>query len=74
MAEAKEKLDQLHALLAEKLHERIERGEATAADLNVARQFLKDNGIDCVRKPGNPLDDLTASMPDLPDAEDEYVH
>lgn len=30
------------------LRSRLEEGEATAADLNVVRQFLKDNGIDFI--------------------------
>lgn len=33
-------------------------GEATASDLSVVRQFLKDNGIDSVPKKGSPLDQL----------------
>jgi hypothetical protein len=35
----------LHTQLARILLDRIQTGEATAADLNVARQFLKDNGV-----------------------------
>jgi hypothetical protein len=36
----------LHRALAEDLISRIQSGTATAAELNVARQFLKDNGVD----------------------------
>lgn len=36
----------LHTELAEELLRRIRQGEATATDLNVVRQFLKDNGIE----------------------------
>lgn len=36
----------LHRALAEDLIARIQSGTATAAELNVARQFLKDNGVD----------------------------
>ena len=35
--------NQLHQVLAEELLARVQTGEATASELNVARQFLKDN-------------------------------
>ena len=38
-------LEKLHLLLAKELTDKITSGEAKAGDLNVARQFLKDNGI-----------------------------
>lgn len=38
--------EQLHGKLAEELLRRILSGEATASDLSVARQFLKDNNVD----------------------------
>ena len=44
----KEKFDELHGLLAQELINRIKTGEAKPADLSVARQFLKDNGIDAI--------------------------
>lgn len=55
-------LDLLHKLIAQKLAERIQSGEFTAADLNVARQFLKDNGIEAQATPGTPLDSLRKSV------------
>jgi hypothetical protein len=58
-------LEELHGELARQLAAKIKSGEATAADLNVARQFLKDNGIDAVRQPANPLDDLAKTLPFL---------
>lgn len=36
---------ELHTLLTNALISRIKDGSATAADLSVARQMLKDNGI-----------------------------
>lgn len=60
---SQEALEQLHAALAKSLAEKIASGEATASDLNVARQFLKDNGIDAVPREGSPLDDLAKSLP-----------
>ena len=41
-----DKLRTLHTILAEKLLEKITDPDAKSADLNVARQFLRDNGID----------------------------
>ena len=41
------KLSNLHGKLTDVLLERIRDPEVKASDLNVARQFLKDNNIDC---------------------------
>lgn len=74
---SKTTLEELHEKLAEKLKTRIESDDVTASDLNVARQFLKDNGIDALNAPGSPINDLQRSLPDLPDASDEtdyYQH
>lgn len=62
-------MSELHECLAEQLLERIQDGEAKSADLNVARQFLKDNGIDGVPTQGNPLDNLTHALPQFDDDE-----
>jgi hypothetical protein len=49
------------------LLQRILSGDATAADLNVARQLLKDNGISCIATGKNPLGQLGAKViNDLP--------
>ena len=50
------KLKELHAVLAEKLLEKVKDPDAKSSDLNVARQFLRDNGIDAVPTEGSPLD------------------
>ena len=39
-------LKTLHEVLAEELLKRVQDPEAKSSDLNVARQFLKDNGIE----------------------------
>lgn len=44
--ELEQLLEQLHTALANDLLKKVQSGEASASDLNVARQFLKDNGID----------------------------
>lgn len=64
-------LRSLHAVLTEELLARIKSGEATASDLSVARQFLKDNGIDSVPKKGSPLDQLAGSLPFTENEEEE---
>ena len=43
-------LTELHSLLAEKLLEKVKDPECKSADLNVARQFLKDNNIGLASK------------------------
>ena len=52
---------------AENLLLRIQDPEAKSSDLNVARQFLKDNGIDAVPVEGSPLSNLVATLPDFSD-------
>ena len=68
-------MDSLHGQLAKVLTEALkgsvdpETGlavPAPAAILSVARQFLKDNGIDAVVKKGSPLSEL-ANLPQFDD-------
>ena len=56
-------LGSLHEALASDLLRRIQDGSATAADLSVARQFLKDNGIDALAQHSEPLANLAKSLP-----------
>ena len=58
-----DKLRELHAILAEKLLEKIKEPDAKSADLNVARQFSRDNGIDAVPTDDSPLQKLIDEMP-----------
>ena len=61
------KLKELHAVLAEKLLEKVKDPDAKSSDLNVARQFLRDNGIDAVPTEGSPLQRLADELPfDVP--------
>ena len=55
--------DKLHDAVAQTLLEKIQSGEANASDLNVARQFLRDNGIDAVPTEDNPLGKLLEELP-----------
>ena len=56
-------LEKLHLLLAKELTDKITSGEAKAGDLNVARQFLKDNNIDAVPVDNSPLKKLLDELP-----------
>ena len=57
------KLKELHEVLAEKLLEKVKSSDATASELNVARQFLRDNGIDAVPTEGSTLQRLADELP-----------
>ena len=58
-------LETLHECLAKELLGKIKSGEAKAGDLNVARQFLKDNGVECLPVEKNPMQELMENLPDL---------
>ena len=60
---ANDKLRELYGILAEKLLDKVKDPECKSADLNVARQFLKDNGIDAVPTDDSPLQKLINEMP-----------
>ena len=56
-------LKDLHEVLAEELLKRVKDPEAKASDLNVARQFLKDNGIEAIPIDNSPLKSLVDELP-----------
>lgn len=58
-----ELLNELHNLTVKELIARIRSGEATSADLNVARAMLKDNGVEQAVVAGAPMADLAATLP-----------
>ena len=58
-------LKTIHYELAKHILDLIKSGEAKAGDLNVARQFLKDNGIECLPVEKNPRQELMENLPDL---------
>ena len=58
-----EKLSQLHQELAAKLLERVRDPKVKSSDLNVARQFLKDNGVDAIPVDNSPLKKLMEELP-----------
>jgi hypothetical protein len=59
----KKALESLHTLLIEELVARIKSGTATPTDLNVARQLLRDNSIDCAAVEGAPILKLAENLP-----------
>jgi len=65
MDKSLEVLNTLHLCLAKELLGKIQSGEAKAGDLNVARQFLKDNGVECIPVENNPMEELMNNLPDL---------
>ena len=58
-------LKTIHYELAKHILDLIKSGEAKAVDLNVARQFLKDNGIECIPVENNPMEEIMNNLPDL---------
>jgi ABC-type Zn uptake system ZnuABC Zn-binding protein ZnuA len=63
MSETKNKLENLHELLAQKLLDKLRDPEVKASDLNVARQFLKDNNIDCIPTENGTISKLAEELP-----------
>jgi hypothetical protein len=79
MAASKESLEALHSAIATKLTESIEQMPAgekgLAALLNVARQFVKDNGIEALPVPGSALGTLKDKLKEFPfDPAGDGVH
>jgi hypothetical protein len=70
MSKTDKVLDDLHTELATTLLDKVRSGTAKASDLNVARQFLRDNGIAGVPVEHSPLKNL---MDELPFTEEEVV-
>lgn len=62
-------LRDLQTVLTQKLLDRVRSGEATAADLNVARQFLKDNNVSSLPERDPLMRDLAGELPFTPDAD-----
>ena len=65
-----DKLERLHNVLTQELLNRVASGDASAGDLNVARQFLRDNHIEALPVADSPLKNLLDSLPS-PESIDE---
>ena len=58
-----QKMEGLQDLLIDEFIRRIQDGDAPAADLSAARQFLKDNNISAQVTDENPLAKLVEVLP-----------
>jgi hypothetical protein len=71
-------LNDLHAKLAKSLLDRVNDPECKSSDLNVARQFLKDNNVDAEPIAESPLAKLANQLPfsdeELKKAMDEPIN
>ena len=56
-------MGELHGILARHLAEILKSGEATPAHLNVARQFLRDNNIECLGTNNENIKSLVEELP-----------
>lgn len=74
MAATEKLLGLLHDAVAQDLLARITGGEATAADLNAAIKFLKDNNIEALPTEDNSLGKLAEALPDFEVPEDFYAN
>ena len=63
MTKLSKTLDELHTELAQTLLDIVKSGEAKSSHLNVARQFLKDNGIEGLPIDNSPLKELVDELP-----------
>lgn len=70
MAASKDALETLHSAIATKLTDAIEQMDTDtkglAAILNVARQFVKDNGIEALPTPGSAMGSLAKKLSEFP--------
>lgn len=71
MTKIPDNLRTLNDLLITEFITRIESGEATAAELNAARQLLKDNAVDFIslmeRAANTPILSLAEALPEFED-------
>ena len=58
-----DQLERLHNVLTQELLTRTTSGDASAGDLNVARQFLRDNHIEALPVADSPLKNLLDTLP-----------
>jgi len=63
MKSKEELLEHLHRITAEELIDRLQSGEASAAEIGVAVKFLKDNGMDVSAESETPIHDLSKIVP-----------
>lgn len=74
MSELASLFDQLQLVLTKDLLRRIQSGEATASELNVARQLLKDNHIDAPKTDPHLAALAAAAAASKPHLDDDDVY
>lgn len=67
-------LEELHMEVAKDLLKRVKSGEATPGEINAALKMLKDNGIEAIPTPENPLGQLAEQLPTFTDEEANELH
>ena len=67
-----ELLASLHGELAKAMEKKLKGEDATASDLNVIRQFLKDNGINSDGTSDPTIQRLASNLPDLDCTDHSY--
>ena len=60
-----ELLSDLHANLAQHLKDKLDEGTINTSELNVLRQFLKDNQVSAQPAEVTPFGDLAKALPDI---------
>ena len=63
--ELQDLLSELHEGLAQHLKEKLDEGTISTSELNVLRQFLKDNQIIAQPAEATPFGDLAKALPDI---------
>ena len=63
MINKEKQLEELHSELTQKLLEKIRDPKVSASELNVCRQFLKDNGVESIAIDNSPLRSLVDELP-----------
>lgn len=53
----------MHGLFAQVLLQKLKTGDLEKGDLNVIRQFLKDNAIDCYGPSNEVMNGIAANLP-----------
>ena len=56
-------MGELHGLLARHLADKLLSGECSPADLNVIRQFLRDNNIECSGENNEVIQSIVKELP-----------
>ena len=66
-------LSNMHGLFAEVLLHKLKTGDLEKGDLNVIRQFLKDNNIDCYGPANATLGAIAGQLPKFEEEEGSNI-